>query len=352
MPSEPIFTVTYWGATGAFETPLSPHDVTDKLVRAMVQLAGAGRLADLRPGSDLEATVRRRVEEHVAFDVRSTYGGNTTCVSVQTPDALLILDAGGGMRLLGVELEQRWNAPDYHGPRSAHVLITHAHTDHISAIPFFGPFYDARNDFRLWGSRSVLDSLEAIFSPGSPLSHTYFPHSYDWMTSLRGFGEVRPGEAFAIGSTRVLPHGLNHPGGALGYRLECGGRSFVFATDHEQAEVPDRALAEFVGAADLLYLDGQYLTAEHDGQAGIGGQPPLSRRGWGHSTVEACVVTAVAAGVRVLHIGHREPRRTDAETAAVEAHLRGLLAAELKRVGRGLGECTAHIVHEGLCVRV
>jgi phosphoribosyl 1,2-cyclic phosphodiesterase len=352
MPSAPVFTVTYWGATGAFATPLSPHEVTDKLVQALVQLVGAGRLVDLRPGPDLEAVVRRRVEEHVTFDVRSTYGGNTTCVSVQTPDALLILDAGGGMRLLGAELERRWNAPDYQGPRSAHVLITHAHTDHISAIPFFGPFYDARNHFTLWGSRSVLTSLEAVFSPDSPLSHTYFPHTYDWMTSLRGFSEVRPGEAFTVGCTRVVPYALNHPGGALAYRLESGGRSFVFATDHEQVEAPDRALAEFVRGADVLYLDGQYLAAEYDGRAGIGGQPPLSRRGWGHSSVEACVVTAVAAGVRALHVGHREPRRTDAETAAVEAHLCGLLAQELKRVGRGPDECAARIVYEGLCVSV
>ena len=60
------------------------------------------RLADLRPGPDLEANLRRRIEEELPFHLRSSYGGNTTCVEVQTPDALLILDCGSGFRELGV----------------------------------------------------------------------------------------------------------------------------------------------------------------------------------------------------------------------------------------------------------
>jgi hypothetical protein len=96
----------------------------------------------------------------------------------------------------------------------------------------------------------------------------------------------------------------------------------------------------------------QYLSAEYEGREGIGGEAPLSRRGWGHGTVEACVVTAVAAGVRALHVGHREPQRTDEQTAAMEQRLQNLLAEELRRAGRGADECSALIAYEGLSVRL
>ncbi len=110
MSAEPVFTITYWGVTGTLTAPLRPPEVTDKLVGAIVQLAERGRLADLRPGPDLEATVRRRVEQELPFHLRSSYGGNTTCVEVQTPDTLLILDCGSGFRELGLALEARWQA--------------------------------------------------------------------------------------------------------------------------------------------------------------------------------------------------------------------------------------------------
>jgi hypothetical protein len=89
MAADPVFTITYWGVTGSLSAPLRPPEVTDKVVAAIRHLVEHGRLADLRPGPDLEAAVRSRVEE-LPFHLRSAYGGNTTCVEVQTPDALLI----------------------------------------------------------------------------------------------------------------------------------------------------------------------------------------------------------------------------------------------------------------------
>ena len=44
------------------------------------------------------------IEEFVAglpLAVRGTVGGNTSCVSVATPEGLVIFDAGTGMRELG-----------------------------------------------------------------------------------------------------------------------------------------------------------------------------------------------------------------------------------------------------------
>src|SRR5579864_5147490 len=150
-----VFTITYWGVTGTLTTPLRAEEVTDKLVAALQCLIERNRLADLRPGPELEANIRRRIEEELPFYLRSSYGGNTTCVEVQTPDALLILDCGSGFRELGIALAARWRAEGERTQRQAHILISHAHMDHTFATPYFVPYFDPRNNFTLWGSQTV-----------------------------------------------------------------------------------------------------------------------------------------------------------------------------------------------------
>ena len=331
--------------------PLRPPEVTDKLVRAVEELAARGGLADLRPGPGLREAVQKQVAR-LPFHLRSTYGGNTTCVEVMTPDGLIILDCGSGLRELGIELDRRWNAPGYKGPRSANVLITHPHMDHTFGFPYASPYFDPRNHFSLWATRSVLSSLSAVLNPSAPLSHTYFPPSYDLMKALRDFHELQPGDEFSVGSTKVRTYALNHPGGCLAFRLENAGHVLVFATDHEQAVVPDPGLGAFAQGADLLYTEGQYLQTEYDGKTAVPGDAPLKRHNWGHSPMEACVATALAAGVRRLHVGHREPRRGDDQIAECERYMQRLAAEGLARLGRPADDSAVAIPYEGMTVHV
>ncbi len=280
--------------------------MTDKVVAAVSRLIEQGTIAGLRPGPNLQTEVRRIVTETLPFHLRSTYGGNTTCVEVQTPDGTIILDCGSGFRELGVVLAVRWNAEGAKAARQANILITHAHMDHTYATPYFVPYYDPRNHFTLWGSQTVIDSLKMVLDPTSAMSQIYFPPTFDQMKAIREFRPVTAGADFKIGSTRVTTYALRHPGGCLAFRLENAGKVYVFATDHEQVEVPDRQLAEFVKGADLLYTEGQYTDAEYEGKIGPAGDPPMVRRGWGHSPVEACVKTAVFC--RGARAARRPPR--------------------------------------------
>jgi phosphoribosyl 1,2-cyclic phosphodiesterase len=287
--------------------------------------------------------------ERLPFALRSSYGGNTTCLEVQTDDALLILDCGSGLRQLSVALEQRWNAPGYRGPREAHLILTHPHIDHVMSAPFLDCLFDPRNQVTLWAPRAVLDSLRAAFEPTSPLSRVFYRITLSMLQALRDTREVQAGSAFAIGSNRVHTLLLRHPVDCLAYRIESRGRSFVFATDHEHAETPDPELAAFARSADLLYTDGQYLRDEYEGNARVPGEMQASaRRGWGHSWAEACVATAIAAGVRELHVGHREPKRSDDDMARVEEYLQQVVAAALRDAGRPVDSLRARLPYEGL----
>jgi CRP-like cAMP-binding protein len=100
----------------------------------------------------------------------------------------------------------------------------------------------------------------------------------------------------------------------LGYRLEAGGVSVVYATDHEPFwwERPkvapterllhpgDRRHLEWLAGADLVIHDGQFTDAEYP-----------AKRNWGHSSIEYATDLAILAGVKRLALFHHDPTRTD-----------------------------------------
>ena len=64
-------------------------------------------------------------------------GGNTPCLEVRCGSRLIVLDAGTGIRELGLKLEQE-------GAAEFDLLITHSHMDHLQGFPFFNPAYNER----------------------------------------------------------------------------------------------------------------------------------------------------------------------------------------------------------------
>lgn len=347
------FLVRFWGATGSFANPLPPSAVEQKLARAIRILIGRPEFRQrLDEFARDAAALAHFIESHVPYAVRSTFGGNTTCIEIQAPDALIIVDAGSGFRRLGQELARRWDAADYHGDRTGHVLMTHSHLDHTFATPFVDPYYDPRNCFQIWAPHKVVRSLQTVFSPKSSLRSVFIPHTSELLAGVKRFTTIQAGDEFAIGNTRIRTCALDHPGGCLAYRLEQAGKSVVIATDHEHRTSPDRDLAAFARGADLLYLDAQYLDAEYQGHAGLAGEPPHSRRGWGHSTIEAVIPTGVSAGVRRLILGHHDPKRTDERLAELETLARQQLATALQVAGLPTYAMELHFAREEQVVEI
>src|SRR5687768_986842 len=83
------------------------------------------------------------------------YGGNTTCVEVRTSDnELIILDAGTGIRKLGLSLLE-----DKTFQNRGNIFITHTHWDHIQGWPFFVPAFMPRNHFVFYGQFKLYGRL-------------------------------------------------------------------------------------------------------------------------------------------------------------------------------------------------
>jgi len=226
-------------------------------------------------------------------------GGNTACIEVTCGDTRVILDAGSGLRTLGDERMAQ-------GRRASTILLSHLHWDHICGLPFFTPIYVPGHKVEIvTGPNGVLPLDEAI---RSLFRAPFFPVDYSALGGQLSTRELRPSETFAVGDLTITMAKLNHPDPVYGFRLEAGGKSIVYATDTEHFSCVDPTLVKLAAAADILIYDAQYTPAEYP-----------SKVGWGHSTWQAGVELARAAGVRQLVLFHHDPARTDAQLAALEA---------------------------------
>jgi len=225
-------------------------------------------------------------------------GGNTTCVSLRSDDYLFVFDAGTGIRRLGEYLED-----DARSKWRGSIFFTHYHWDHIQGLPFFTPARRVENRFSLYGESKDGIDLEEILR--QQMVDPYFPISMAQAKALVTFEALEPGqviEPFPGFTLRTVR--LNHPNGALGYRLQTADGSLCVITDHEHpAGGLDQAVVEFARGASVLIHEGQYTPQEKRGP----------KSGWGHSSWKDAALTAKEAQVEMLFISHHDPDRTDYE---------------------------------------
>src|ERR1700760_1773379 len=97
------------------------------------------------------------------------YGGNTSCIEVRADDEIIILDAGTGIRPLGLALVEEFKEK----PLNITLLISHTHWDHIQGFPFFLPAYNASNKLRILGYEGARAGLATTFA--GQMESPYFP---------------------------------------------------------------------------------------------------------------------------------------------------------------------------------
>lgn len=230
-------------------------------------------------------------------------GGNTPCVEVQTADReVFILDAGTGIRPLGLDLMNRSNER-----LIAVLLFSHTHWDHIQGLPFFVPARVKHNRLVIMGERRVGKQLRQVLA--GQMSDPYLPFTLDDLHADLWIKEVQDGEQFVVGDlTQVLPKHVPHPGGAFGYRISCQGGVVVYASDvNHPLDGLDPGVIELARDADLLIHDSQFSPQEKQEHAD-----------WGHSSWVEAVEVAQQAGVRRLALFHHAPEHSDDELAEVE----------------------------------
>ncbi len=226
------------------------------------------------------------------------YGGNTSCVGVTLSDgSLLALDAGSGIRNLGLALDDE--------PRRLHILLTHLHLDHIQGLVFFAPAFRPQTELVIWGPSSPEASLRDriaryISAPLSPVEVRELPCD----VSFRHCPEAE----WEIGSARIRAASVTHRGPTLGYRIDDAGSSLAYIPDHEPAlgadlgTLPEEWISGFELARDatLLIHDGQYSDEEYP-----------NHLGWGHSALGDTLRFAQRTGAERTVLFHHDPAHSD-----------------------------------------
>jgi ribonuclease BN (tRNA processing enzyme) len=139
------------------------------------------------------------------------------------------------------------------------------------------------------------------------------------MSSARAVQEYfqMPAQGSQIGSLKISPVPLNHPGGASGYRIDSPTGSVIYVSDHEHgiAEIDD-GIAKQATGADLLIYDAHFTPAEYE-----------RFKGWGHSTWLEATRLANRAAVGQLLLFHHNPARKDRDMPEILADARREFAA-------------------------
>ena len=291
------------------------REVIERVLPAEGRQAHTGPLPDFMPPSTRVKFWGVRGSIPVPGSSTVGYGGNTSCVEVRADGEIIILDAGSGMRELGIALEKEFGDR----PIRPTLLISHTHWDHIQGLPFFLPVYNQKNSLRVLGYEGARAGLATALA--GQMETSFFPVSLRDMPSAILIEELKEME-FTIGRVKVEARFVNHPGICVGYRLKTTNGSIAFLPDNEPYDVlklsqagPGKSdfaearayaaeergkLVEFLRGTDILIIDAQYTDEEY-----------AQKIGWGHGSLSSVVALALDADVRKLFLFHHDPNHDD-----------------------------------------
>lgn len=281
------------------------------------------------------------------------YGGNTTCLRVESPcipkGKALIVDAGSGYvpcsyRLLGEKVHD------------VHVLFTHYHHDHTQGLLLAPPTFIKSIKTHLYGPVDAggvgpKEMWKTIMQPPYfPVHHKLheshfsfhpleFPqtqvmlvHSqggirmmdvdqYESLNLKDGYIPIGKGKYPKSEILVISMYMSNHPENTICYGFDEGptGKKFVFLTDHENHDSNPNDLKNHIKGADLLVMDCQYSRLKYDSMTA----------GYGHGTPDYCVRTAREVGAKRLGLTHHDPNAKDLDVEGILAEAKACLPCEV-----------------------
>jgi phosphoribosyl 1,2-cyclic phosphodiesterase len=284
--------VIFHGVRGSIPTPLTSRQISDKIEAAGLEIFEKTRTKKFRTPKDVSRHLKRS-----GIHKSGTFGGNTPCVEVLAENGdRLILDAGSGIRALGVSMLREGFGK---GQGSCHILFSHFHFDHIQGIPFFIPVFIPGNTINYYGG--IPDIVNVI---AGQFKGPYFPVEFDKLGAQQHGHTLEPDREYLISGFKVSLHVLNHPNRSFSYRIERDGKVLVYATDSEFMDRPAEEYAsyrKFFADADCFIVDTQYAILDS----------MTTKFGWGHSSPNIDIDLAHSAGVKSLYFFHYDPLISD-----------------------------------------
>lgn len=234
-----------------------------------------------------------------------------------------MLDCGTGARALGNKLIKEKH-------RRVQILFTHLHVDHIFGFPFFTPLYGPGWEIGVGVPAYSADEAQERIS--RYLNGTFHPTRLRDIPSKLTFHAVMPARTVEAGGYDVRSVRMNHPGGAIGYRIEAEGSSLAYITDTapfarpgegvtagEPPTAAEQRMLEALSGCHTVIYDTMYDYDEY-----------LEKMTWGHSYPEYAIDLCRAAGVTRLVLFHHLPDATDADLDARAARYAAVEGIEVR----------------------
>jgi phosphoribosyl 1,2-cyclic phosphodiesterase len=286
--------IRFWGTRGSLPVSLTAADIKQKIVESII--AAGGRTFKTRQDA------QSFVERELPFSISHTYGGNSSCVEIDTGTGEYVLcDLGTGARPFGLHVmsQKKGTASTFH------IFLSHLHWDHIMGFPFLVPAYVPGNRVVIYGCH---DAIEQAFRRQH--SSPCFPVDFAQLGASVEFVKLKTGVRQRIAGLEVTPKLQMHGGDSYGYRFERDGKVVVYSTDSEHKtddKVSTREFVEFFSKADLVIFDAMYSLAD---TASV-------KEDWGHSSNIVGVELCQLAKAKHLCLFHHEPVYSDAKIASV-----------------------------------
>lgn len=220
------------------------------------------------------------------------YGGGTTSFALAVDDQIIgFIDAGTGVF--------SWREFGLRAAPSIQVFVTHYHWDHIQGLSMLDLVWSEDHSVTIIGPGDPQQALTSVITP------PWFPVPLKDAPLIRFESLDQP---IQLPGLTVTPFGVQHPQGAIGYRIDGPSSSVAIVTDHEAGSERDEAIIAAIRGVEVLIHDGQYQPDEAE-----------VHRGWGHSTWEDAIAAALSSGASRLILTSLDPRRTD-ESVDVLVH--------------------------------
>lgn len=256
------------------------------------------------------------------------YGGNTTCIEIETGDDFtLAIDAGTGLQKIARSLLEASHK------KKIHILLTHTHWDHILHLPLLPQFSQHDFEITIHAPNVGETSFENLFR--TMVANGRLPVLWSPPKCRLTFHQVKPGDRFLIeNKIKVSAHQVNHQHITLGYKFGFQESSIAVITDtavmrpdnilgQGMLEVSqkigsdtfiseyNRDLIEFLRGVDSLVFD-THFNAQN------------VRPDWGHATPELALEYCIKAGIKRLFLFHHAPEDNDHMVARKQEHARNL----------------------------
>ena len=226
------------------------------------------------------------------------YGGDTTCIEIETDKLKLIFDAGTGFR--NVKLKEN--------EKPVYLFFSHFHHDHISGLAHNPALHQPDCPISL--TTALTSKVELRNTLKKFYSERFFPVDFLDLYSHVNFADFSHIKSLLSENIEISQMQLEHPGGAAAYRVSQGDSSIVLLFDNEYETCNKEMLFEFCDKATMVLWDGMFTEKEYP-----------EKKGWGHSTVEQALEFSQDGNLDNILICHHSPNRRDADIDQIAANL-------------------------------